>query len=128
MKRIVSLDAPVGQPDMAGTLHDIIGNPYERNPYDTTGKCPLPLRSSWGMDDQPHAPEKRPEWLFFIDGEDGNTITQTKDYSLAQETAADLRRIGMRVVIRSHLIDEEQLQEDIRQARKMARWESGFGA
>ena len=129
MGNTISLDTPTNFGDGKGSLHDVIGNPHERNPYDTTGRKPMPLKSSWGMDDKPHARPKKPEIFYFIDGADGNTITACgKDKGLATRTAADLRRMGMQVVARPYLHDEEQLQTDISQARAMARRESGFGA
>ena len=129
MVNTISLDTPTNFGEGKGSLHDVIGNTYERNPYDTTGRKPMPLKSSWGMDDHPHAGPKKPETFYFVDGIDGNTITACgKDKDLAFRTAAELRRMGMQVFVRPYLQDEEQLQADISQARAMARWESGFGA
>ena len=130
MRNMVSLDAPAnfGDSQGTGTMHDVVRR-REKDPYDVTGKKPQPLRSSWGMDDVPHARPKKPEILYFVDGADGNTITACgRDKSLAVRTANELRRMGMQVVVRPYLQDEEQLQADISQARAMARWESGFGA
>ena len=59
MVNTISLDTPTNFGEGKGSLHDVIGNTYERNPYDTTGRKPMPLKSSWGMDDHPHAGPKK---------------------------------------------------------------------
>lgn len=121
MGNMVSLDAPIAD---GGELHDIVGDAREDSkvfdPYDRTGKCPEPLKSSWMMNFRPTPPPRKTVITYFLDGLDGLTITKCPDRETAVRTQKKLREIGIVAMIRPYVLDEEERQAESARARESA--------
>ena len=91
---------------------------------------PKPLRTSW-LYKEPLPPprDRETEWKIFIDcAESGDTLCTAVSMAAAYELLEKYKKQGKRICIRPEKITEERHRHDDAEARKEARWLSGFGA
>ena len=95
----------------------------ENDPYDRTGKSPLPLRSSWNMHERAPLPPRPEKLIYYLDDMSGNSISQYNTLPDAERARKEFHRCGHKVVIRPFVISEESLQDDT----SYRKWKSQHG-
>jgi hypothetical protein len=95
----------------------------ENDPYDRTGKRPLPLRSSWNMHERAPLPPRPEKIVYYLDDMSGNSISQYNTLPDAERARKEFRRCGHKVIIRPFVISEESLQDDT----SYRKWKSQHG-
>lgn len=96
--------------------------PYD--PYDVTGKCPEDIRSSWCMNERSPLPDRPEKIVYYLDEvEGGETVASAEDWPAAEECRKNLRRQGVRVVIRPYVENEESRHDDL----EFRRWKAQQG-
>ena len=87
----------------------------DERPGHPGGRKPLPLKSSWHLNERFPLPDRKPVYWFYIDDLQGRSLCRCKDIETAYEYLESM--LPERGVIRPVCIDEALLEEE-RQARK----------
>lgn len=97
----------------------------ERNildPYDRTGKRPMPLRTSWNMHERTPTADRVPVVQWFVDDSEGVTVGRCSSESQAYAMVSDLMKSGSRCIVRPFVLCEETLSADRRTRKDRAQY------